>query len=172
MAKYTSEPFGVKFRTDLNRPDKDQFATTYDILSEGPIEGLSNGLASIFINDVPLIQTQAEDILKPRRFKASVTAGTDTITHPQFGVLDALSYQNKTGLSLGIRRVAIEKAGKSDSGIASATVNTRTVTTSSAYFNATMHVNCKQRTVPIYLRIAGAGANGTELRTKITYCSV
>ena len=168
MAKYTSEPFGVKFRTDLSRPDKDQFATTYDILSEGPIEGLSNGLASIFINDVPLIQTQAEDILKPRRFKASVTAGTDTITHPQFGVLDALSYQNKTGLSLGIRKVAIEKAGKSDSGIASATVNTRTVTTSSAYFNATMHVNCKQRTVPIYLRIAGAGANGTELRTKIT----
>ena len=80
MAKYTSEPFGVKFRTDLNRPDKDQFATTYDILSEGPIEGLSNGLASIFINDVPLIQTQAEDILKPRRFS--------WITDPELGSRD------------------------------------------------------------------------------------
>ena len=35
MAKYTSEPFGVKTKADLARPEKDQFATTYDILSEG-----------------------------------------------------------------------------------------------------------------------------------------
>ena len=63
MAKYTSEPFGVKTKGDLARPEKDQFATTYDILSEGPIEGLDNGLSSIFINDIPLIQEQAENIL-------------------------------------------------------------------------------------------------------------
>ena len=168
MAKYTSEPFGVKLKSDLRRPDKDQFATTYDILSEGPIEGLSNGLASIFVNDVPLIQAQAENILKPRRFKANVTAGNGTITHAQFGEIDALSYQNRTGLSLGIRKVAIEKAGAKGTGIASATIHEKTVTTSSAYFTATMLQQCRQRTVPIYLRIAGAGANGTELRTRIT----
>ena len=204
MAKYTSEPFGVKLRSDLRRPDKDQFATTYDILSEGPIEGLSNGLASIFVNDVPLIQAQAENILKPRRFKATTTASvatanvnnstsnttalaidgnsgtilqgmvvtgtgisgtvtvatvtdqnnivlssaqsltnnvaltfTPTVTHAQFGVIDGLSFQNRTGLSLGTRKVAIEKAGAKGTGIASATIHEKTVTTSSAYFTTT-----------------------------------
>ena len=50
MAKYTSEPFGVKGRVDLARPEKDQFATTYDILSEGPIEGLANGFRNRIYN--------------------------------------------------------------------------------------------------------------------------
>ena len=32
---------------------------------------------------------------------------------------------------------------------------------------ATMLTQCRQSAVPIYLRIAGAGPNGSELRTKI-----
>ena len=168
MAKYTSQPFGVKDRDDLKRPEKDQFATTYDILSEGPIEGLANGLSSIFINDIPLIQEQAENILKPRRFRANVTGSTATITNAEFGAIDALSFQNKTGLSLGARKIAIEKAGAKGTGIASATADEFTVTTSSSYFTATMLAHCRQREVPIYLRIAGAGPNGSELRTRVT----
>ena len=167
MAKYTSEPFGVKNSGDLRRADKDQFATTYDILSEGPIEGLDNGLSSVFINDVPLIQQQAENILKPRRFKATTTATNTTVTHAQFGEIDSLSYQNKTGLSLGKRKVAIEKAGAKGTGIASATVDETIVTTSADFFTTLMLAQCRQNAVPIYLRIAGAGVNGTELRTKI-----
>ena len=46
MAKYTSRPFGVKTQAARSNPDKTQVALTYDILSEGEIEGLSNGLSS------------------------------------------------------------------------------------------------------------------------------
>ena len=60
---------------------------------------------------------------------------TATITNTQFGEIDALSFQNKTGLSLGARKIAIEKAGAKGTGIASATADEFTVTTSSAYCN-------------------------------------
>ena len=168
MAKYTSTPFGVKDRANLNRPEKDQHAATYDILSEGPIEGLANGLSSIFINDVPLIQEQAENILKPRRFKADVTASDSDVTDPQFGELRQLTFQNKTGLSLGIRKIGIEKAAAKGTGIASATAETFVITTSSAYFTSTMLQHCRQTRVPIFVRLAGAGVGGRELRAKIT----
>ena len=39
MAKYTSTPFGVKTQGARTNPDKTQIALTYDILSEGEIEG-------------------------------------------------------------------------------------------------------------------------------------
>ena len=96
MAKYNREPFSVKTKGDLSTPSKDQYAITYDVLSEGPIEGLADGLSSIFINDVPVIQQKADNILKPRRFDVTNTTAA-TITHAQFGEIDALEYQNKTG---------------------------------------------------------------------------
>ena len=168
MAKYTSEPFGVKDRANLNRPEKDQHAATYDILSEGPIEGLANGLSSIFINDVPLIQEQAENILKPRRFKADVTASNSNITDPQFGQIRETTFQNKSGTELGVRKIAIEKAAAKGTGIASATAETFVITTSTGYFTSTMLQHCRQTRVPIFVRLAGAGVGGRELRAKIT----
>ena len=42
MAKYITAPFGVKSDSDRANPDKTQQCLTYDILSEGEIEGLEN----------------------------------------------------------------------------------------------------------------------------------
>ena len=153
------------YNNSRTSPDKRQFAVVYDILSEGPIEGLSNNLASIFLNDVPFVDPGVNDIIKPRKIVVNTTANSTTISHAQIGEIGNLTLNNKSGLSLGGRTVTIEGAGGSGSSIASMTAGTYTVTTSSAFFTTAMAT--KAAVMPDYLRISGAGANGTDLVTKI-----
>ena len=61
MAKYTSRPFGSKSVGDRSNPDKTQVAAAYDILSEGEIEGLSDGFSSIYINAVSYTHLRAHE---------------------------------------------------------------------------------------------------------------
>ena len=97
--KYLSRPFGQKSSSDLKGADKDQTAVVYDLLAEGPIEGLANGLASIYYNDVPLVDTTGHEIIKGREFTATATANNTTITHNTIGTIGALELGNVTGAS-------------------------------------------------------------------------
>ena len=120
MAKYTSSPFGNKPTFDRTSPNKTQVALVYDILSEGEIEGLSDGLASVFLNDTPLIDKLANEIVKSRTTTVNTTANNTTISSSVFGEIGALSHNDLTGLNLGPRLVLIEK-GHSTTSTASAT---------------------------------------------------
>ena len=82
-----------------------------------------------------------------------------------------MSNNNRSGLQLGGRSVLLEKAGKKGTGIASATVNTNTVTTSSPFFTTLLISKLKQGRIQGYVRIAGAGANGTDLVTTAVFVS-
>ena len=163
MAKYTKP---TTISNSRRHPDKEQHAVVYDILSEGPIEGLANGFASIFINDVPFIDNIANEIMKPRRVIISTTAGSANISHSQFGEIGSLTLNNKSGLSLGARTVTIVGAEKQGTGIASMTAGSNTVTTSSSFFTSDM-VNSRSVTPEAFIRIAGAGQDGTDLITKV-----
>lgn len=163
MAKYT-KPATVN--SSRRHPDKEQHAVVYDILSEGPIEGLANGFASIFINDVPFIDNIANEIMKPRRVIVSTTAGSANISHSQFGEIGSLTLNNKSGLDLGSRTVTIVGAEKQGTGIASMTAGSDTVTTSSSFFTSDM-VSSKSVTPEAFIRISGAGQDGTDLITKV-----
>ena len=165
MAKYISVPFGVKDASDRKQPDKTQQCLTYDILSEGEIEGLDNDLASVFVNDIPLIDKGAVAIVKARSTTADTTAGTATITSSEFGEIRTATSNNLTGLSLGARTVMVEKAGKKGTGIASATAGTKVVTTSSAFFTAALLTSIRNTEARGFVRVAGAGPNGTDLVT-------
>ena len=96
MAKYTSKPFGNKSVSDRRSPNKTQIAAAYDILSEGEIEGLVNGLASVFINDVAVIDTLAHEIVKNRNVTLDTTANTATVSMPN----DSVEYFEKSGADL------------------------------------------------------------------------
>ena len=137
MAKYIYTPFGVKTQSARSNPDKTQVALTYDILSEGEIEGLENGLASVFLNDVQIIDSLANEIVKVRRATVSTTASSTTITSTTFGDIRALSHNNLSGLGLGGRTVLVEKA-RAKTSIASGTAGSTQVTTSSNFFNNLM----------------------------------
>jgi len=169
--KYSTRPFGVKSTYDLQSADKEQTAIIYDLLSEGPIEGLVNGTASVYYNDVPLVDSANHNIIKPRRGTVTTTASSTTVTGSIFGDILSLSYNNKSGLSIGSRYIVIEGAGKAGSSIASISAGSSTVTTSSSYFTSAMAAT-RGQDLPIYLRITGAGPNGTDLVTTIkTYTS-
>ena len=57
-----------------------QRALVYDALTEGPIEGLVNGAASIFLDDVPLVDTDIYKQTNAINTTASVSAGSTTVT--------------------------------------------------------------------------------------------
>tara|TARA_B100000963_G_scaffold117562_1_gene102337 strand:+ start:4133 stop:9145 length:5013 start_codon:yes stop_codon:yes gene_type:complete len=165
MAKYITAPFGVKTNSDRANPDKTQQCLTYDILSEGEIEGLENDLASVFINDVPVIDKIAVELVKSRTTTADTTSGSATITSAQFGTIAGLKSNNLTGLNIGKRHVVVEKAGAKGTGIASATAGTNLVTTSSSFFTTALLRSIRAQKVKGFVRVTGAGPNGTDLVT-------
>jgi hypothetical protein len=171
MADYTSSPPGVKTASDRANPDKTQQCLTYDILSEGEIEGLENDLASVFINDVPIIDTNGIEVIKPRNTTVDTTSSSATITSSVFGTINGLSSNNVSGLSLGTRTVMVEKAGKKGTGIASGTAGTQTITTSSSFFTAALLTSIRNAQARGFIRVAGAGPNGIDLVTGATFDS-
>ncbi len=170
-AKYISRPFGQKSIFDRRRPDKTQTAIAYDILSEGEIEGLDNDLASVFINDVPIVDAVAVEITKSRVISLDTTASSTSVTDSVFGTIRNLSSNNKTGLALGDRTIAIEKAGKKGTGIANATADSYTVTTSSSFFTADLVNSLKGTGLTGFIRVAGAGKDGSDLVTTANFVS-
>lgn len=60
-------------RSRINSPNLHQSAVVYDIISEGPIEGLVNGTSSVYLDTTPVInKTDETQYAKPR-----VTANAD-----------------------------------------------------------------------------------------------
>ena len=63
-----------------------QTAVIYDLLSEGPIEGLVDGVASIRLNDNPVANGTNAAILSPQRsFDANYVHSTGVITDNSTG---------------------------------------------------------------------------------------
>ena len=161
-SKYSTRGFGTKATYDLKSPNKEQTAIVYDLLAEGPIAGLSNDLSSVYYNDVPLIDSVNNDILKPRKFTANTTANSTSVVATEFGTIRTLSYNNKSGLSIGGRVISIVGAGTKGTGIASISAGSSKVTTSSNYFTQTI-IDNQGKGLPVYIRIAGAGPGGQDL---------
>jgi len=161
-SKYSTRAFGQKSTVDLKSPNKEQTAIVYDLLAEGPIAGLVNDLSSVYYNDVPLIDSANNDILKPRKFTANTTANNTSITATEFGVIRTLSYNNRSGLGIGGRVISITGAGTKGTGIASITAGSSKVTTSSNYFTQTL-IDNQAKGLPVYVRITGAGPGGQDL---------
>ena len=147
-------------------PDKEQHAVVYDLLSEGPIEGLSNGMSSIYLNDVPFIDSAAQEITKSRRITTTTTANNAKVSSAIFQTINEISVDNKSGLSLGDRHIVLDKAGATHSG-ASITANTNLLTTSGSFFTEAMASTTRITALPVYLTVAGAGSNGTDLKTRV-----
>jgi len=134
---------------------KDQNATIVDIISEGEIEGLVDGEASIFLDGTPIMNSTKRASSGSHLTTGSVTAAGTTVT------VAADQIDNITDAE---REVVIVGAGSSAAD-ASATAGSTTVTTSSAFFAATDVADAHQ---PWNLRIEGAGKNGAEWFGKVT----
>jgi predicted phage tail protein len=110
---------------------KEQYAIVYDLISEGEIEGLVQGPASVFLNDVPLMDEESYQ-------EKGAQGGDDDLltgTVSQAGTSLSITGNLKTNDQALGRRVIIEGAGKTASGITfTGYDNSKRLTASSAFF--------------------------------------
>ena len=158
------------------RGGDNQVAVVYDLLSEGPIEGLANDMSSVYFNGTPIIDpnSDAHKRLKPRRGVCTTTAGSTTV-NTESGL--SLS---EVDLSDGARFVQIAAAGTNLTGNgsstgATATASSHIVTTSSSFFAAGDGSSTTNGVGSVNIRIAGAGENGNDyygmVKTRISATS-
>ena len=149
----------------VNSPNEHQTAVVYDLLSEGPIEGLQGGTDGIYLDKTP-----ATIGLNGQKFNIK-TSNNVSYNHSTHVVTDNNSTLfSNLSINDGDRFISIKGAKKSGTGIASATKGTIVVTTSSSFFatddesrnNVEGISDLKQ-----YVRIAGAGYRGSTLVAEI-----
>jgi len=151
-----------------NVPQENQTAVVYDIISEGPIEGLVDGTNSIFLDKTPV--TIGDTKHQPIKIKnATFTASNSTL-------VDSDSSNPFSNLSIadGKRFIRIPKGKKSITGNGSSTgisgsEGSTIITASSSFFEAQDVTDINPLTgtdTPIdtdtpkpFIRIEGAGTN-------------
>ena len=151
--------------TDLTgvRGGNNQVGVIYDLLSEGPIEGLKNDFASIYFNGTPIIDPNSDAYkrVQIRKGFATTTAASTTVN------TDSDMNLSEIDLSDGARSVHILGAGTNLTGNGSSTGVTTTkgtgeVTTSASFFATTDASTTNQGLGNVYIRIEGAGADGSN----------
>ena len=149
---------GIRVSSNVRR----QTAVIYDILSEGPIEGLVDGPSSIRLNDNPVASvTNQQMFLSVRSIDVSYNHSTGVVTD-NTGIMLA----NKSTADGG-REMLVEGAKKRTTGTITVTAGNNIVTSSNSSFFAADDVVSPRRLAPM-LRIDGAGRDGKQLIVPIT----
>ena len=155
------------YDSKIDSPNEHQTAVVYDLLSEGPIEGLQGGTDGIYLDKTPAtigLTGQKFNIKSSNNtsYNASTQVITDNNTNPS--LFDNMSVND------GDRFISIVGGKKSGSSIASATKGTIVVTTSSSFF-AEDDENRNDvdgiKDLRQYVRISGAGIRGSTLVAEI-----
>ena len=143
----------------------EQTAVVYDLLSEGPIEGLVEGAASIYLNGVPIINESQNKLWGASTSRdVSYNASTGVVTD------NTSTMFVDRNIDEGTYYILIAGAKKQGSGIATTTADSKTVTTSTAFF-ASDDERFKANTTFLlsqYVVIKDAGANGADYIGYIT----
>lgn len=152
-------------------PNEYQTAVIYDLISEGPIEGLVDGTNSIFLDKTAVTIGDTKNQIV-NLTNVSYTASTRTLVDS-----DSQNLFSSLETTDGTRYVTVHKgkktlAGNGSSTGASGTLNSTRVTTSSNFF-ATDDLNSAESSAsstttygavypPQFIRIEGAGYDGAN----------
>ena len=152
---------GVKSRAGV----RSQTAVIYDLLSEGPIEGLVDGVASIRLNDNPVANTVNTNKISPQQtFDANYVASTGVITDNSTG-----NIFSGASTADGNRQVLIAGGSKRTTSSINCIAGNNIVT-STNLSNMTFASSDVWNGTGIQpmIRIDGAGDNGGQLIAGIT----
>ena len=159
---------GEPYSGVYGRAGGNQVGVIYDLLSEGPIEGLVDTYSSIYFNGTPWIDPNSEAYKKQksRRGLVTTTASSTTVN------TDANFSLTEIDLTDGARYIHILGAGTNLTGNGSSTGATTTanngiITTSASFFASTDADNTTGGLGSVYIRIDGAGVNGTPHVAKV-----
>ena len=147
----------------VNNPNEYQTAVVYDLISEGPIQGLVNGTDSIYldktaatIGSIGIKHNIAESL------DVSFTASSLTIVDNVSSMFSGLSTSD------GDRYISIAGAKKAITNGLSMTKGSSTVTAGSSFFNNNdRYIPGTVDGMKQYVTVAGAGVNGGVLRSEI-----
>ena len=134
-----------------------QTALIYDMLSEGPVEGLVDGAASVYLDGTPVMEPSNNKTFGPTSStNVTYTASTGVIVDNNGSLFSGKS------TSEGSQYIRIHKAGKSAS--MSITAGTTLLTSSTNIFNSLDVFNSSGRKS---VHIPGAGVGGSDLIASI-----
>ena len=148
----TPSPGGLNGSRSLSGETR-QTAVIFDALSEGEIDGLVNGAASVYLNGTSMIDLDVYKGVSAIKTTASISAGSTTATV----AVGALDFADTTE---GTRTILIKGAGKQGSSLFSGTAGGTTLTASSSWFTSGMASNGIMSEGASRLEIAGGGLNG------------
>ena len=147
----------------VNNPNEYQTAVVYDLISEGPIEGLVNGTDSIYLDKTAAtIGSIGTKHNIAESLDVSFTASSLTIVDNVSSMFDGLSTND------GDRFITIAGAKKAITNGLSMAKGSSTVTAGSSFFNANdRYIPGTADGMKQYVTVAGAGVNGGVLRSEI-----
>src|SRR6056300_1380414 len=128
---------------------KQQYGAIYDLISEGPIDGLVNNISSVYYNSTPLANSSQTALYGARAFTGS-SSGT-SLTSTGFFTSEMVG-----------RFVSVPKAQAAGATNSSVAANSNIITTTTGIFNSNLVVANAGFQYPRYIRIPGAGVNGEE----------
>ena len=144
---------------------KHQTAVVYDLISEGPIEGLIDGAASVLINGAPAVSYQYAESFATRKgtdiaYDSANNKLTDNLATNVFDGLDT---------SDGVRQVLVVGGKKKGTAAVSTTAGSKIVTTNTSIMSfASNDVQTASTELVPQLRIEGAGVDGGNFAATIT----
>jgi len=148
----------------IDSPNEHQTAVVYDLISEGPVEGLQGGTDGIYLDKTPAtIGTAGQKFNVRNSNNVSYNSSNHTVTDNNSTLFDNLAVTD------GDRYIRI-KGAKKTADNASATKGTVVITTGSSFFaeddesrnDVEGIANLKQ-----YIRLAGAGYRGSALVAEV-----
>ncbi len=147
----------------VNNPNEYQTAVVYDLISEGPIEGLVNGTDSIYLDKTAAtIGSIGTKHNIAESLDVSFTASSLTVVDNVGSMFDGLSTND------GDRFITIAGAKKSITNGLTMVKGSSTVTAGSSFFNANdLYIPGTVDGMKQYVTVAGAGVNGGVLRSEI-----
>ena len=147
----------------VNNPNEYQTAVVYDLISEGPIQGLVNGTDSIYLDQTAAtIGSIGTKHNIAESLDVSFTASSLTVVDNVNSMFSGLSVND------GDRFINIAGAKKAITGGLSMTKGSNTVTASSSFFNANdLYIPGTVDGMKQFVTVKGAGVNGGVLRSEV-----
>ena len=133
-----------------------QHAIIYDLLSEGPIEGIVGGASGIYLNGTPLVSTYNANLVTPKRSNTGVfNSGNTTVTST--GLFSLVT---------GTPPILLER-GKANSTVFAGTAGSTRIT-AAGFFTTAMFTNANFiEALNPKIRITGLGPEGAEYIGKL-----
>ena len=148
-------------RNIVNSPNQHQTAAVYDLISEGPIEGLVDGASSIYLDTSPILANPYKNVYAKAAYSLNVDFDSANLAITD----NSANMFNGADAAAGTQYVVIKDGKKLITTGLSGTANSTTLTAASSFFAA--DDISLAGLPPQRIRITGANEDGSTFVTTI-----